>query len=146
MSKIVRYYEIPYVVHVFTVILPVLLISQAALGKLRASSLCPRLHCLLISQAALGKLRASSLCPRLHCLLISQAALGKLRASSLCPRLHCLLISQAALGKTRASSLLPSLALPLNKSGCALQTASKLSFALACIAFKAVFQSHIGCV
>ncbi len=43
-----------------------LCITQAALGKLKASFLSSRLHCLCITQAALGKLKASFLSSRLH--------------------------------------------------------------------------------
>ena len=43
-----------------------LCITQAALGKLKASFLSSRLHCLCRTQAALGKLKASFLSSRLH--------------------------------------------------------------------------------
>ena len=39
---------------------------KAALGKLKASFLCARLHFLCRRKAALGKLKASFLCARLH--------------------------------------------------------------------------------
>ena len=41
-------------------------IRKAALGKLKASFLCARLHFLCRRKAALGKLKASFLCARLH--------------------------------------------------------------------------------
>ena len=43
-----------------------LCIRKAALGKLKASFLCARLHFLCRRKAALGKLKASFLCARLH--------------------------------------------------------------------------------
>jgi len=51
---------------------------KAALGKLKASFLCARLHFLCRRKAALGKLKASFLCARLHFLCKRKAALGKL--------------------------------------------------------------------